>query len=50
MSQLHLKLSDLRKFCELDGFKKVINRIHQIRFLPDPKINLFKLESNQTQT
>ena len=48
MSQ-HLKLSDLRKFCELGGFKKVINRIHKTRFLPDPKL-IFKLESNQTQT
>ena len=40
------KLSDLRKFLELEEFKKNINHIHRIRLWPDFKL-LFKLEPDQ---
>ena len=36
-------MSDLGKYCELEGFKKVISRIHKFRFRLDPKL-LYKLE------
>ena len=43
---LHIKLSDLRKFCEFEGFKKVINCIHKIRNRPDLKLFL-KVKSDR---
>ena len=43
---LHLKLSSLGSFGELERFRKVINRIYKIRYRPNQKL-LLKLDSDR---